>query len=108
MSAPHDAEPDIISPEQARQILEAAITERLGPHWRDEEKGWSLVSGHDYMARLTRGDTNIDFYVDLLGSVTVKESEISAAQQNGRLVAWALLLGSLVIAAVIAWLAGYL
>jgi hypothetical protein len=108
LSAPQNAEPDIIRPEQARQILEAAITERLGPHWRDEETGWSLVSGHDYMARLTRGEKNVDFYVDLLGSVTVTESEINAAQQNGRLIAWALLLGSLLVAALVAWLAGYL
>ncbi|HRL11451.1 MAG TPA: hypothetical protein PKX07_06205, partial [Aggregatilineales bacterium] len=79
MSASHDAEPDIISPEQARQILEAAITERLGPHWRDEEKGWSLVSGHDYMARLTRGDTNIDFG----SSGAARRQRLAAAQPAG-------------------------
>lgn len=102
------AEPEIIPPKQARAILEKAIADRLGANWQDEETGWMLVAGHDYMARLTRGEQNLDFYVDLLGNVTVKESEITGGQQNGRILAWGLLLASLVVAIVIAWLSGYL
>lgn len=96
-----------ISGEQARHILETAIRQRLGDTWDDEETGWAMVSGHDFMARLTRGRVNLDFYVDLLGNVTVEEKEIGAAQASGRLMAWLFLLGSLMVAAIIARLAGY-
>jgi hypothetical protein len=95
-----------IEPEQARQLLDQAIRERLGDHWDDEETGWVRVTGHDYMARLTRGRKNLDFYVDLLGNVTVEEKELSPVQQQGRLVAWMILLGSLLIAYVVARLTG--
>jgi hypothetical protein len=97
-----------IAPEQARAILDAAIRERLGEHWDDEETGWSLVTGHDYMARLTRGRVNMDFYVDLLGDVTIEEKAINPAQESGRLIAWAVLLGSLLLAFIIAQIAGVL
>jgi hypothetical protein len=97
---------ETIEPEQARQLLDQAIRERLGDQWDDEETGWVKVTGHDYMARLTRGNKNLDFYVDLLGNVTVEEKELSPVQQQGRLVAWSILLGSLIIAYVVARLTG--
>ena len=97
---------ETIEPEQARQILEQAIRDRLGEHWDDEETGWVRVTGHDYMARLTRGRKNMDFYVDLLGNVTVEEKELSVVQQQGRLMAWMILFGSLLIAYVVARLTG--
>lgn len=96
-----------IPPEQARAILEAAIRERLGDHWDDEETGWARVTGHAYMARLTKGRTNLDFYVDLLGSVTVEEKPISPAQDSGRLIAWMLLIVSLGIAFMVARAIGW-
>lgn len=95
-----------IEPAQARQLLDEAIRERLGDHWDDEETGWVRVTGHDFMARLTRGSKNLDFYVDLLGNVTVEEKELSPVQQQGRLLAWMILLGSLLIAYVVARLTG--
>ncbi len=104
-SAPEPVEP--INAEQARSLLYQAIRDRLGEHWDDEETGWRLVTGHDYMARLTRGRRNIDFYVDLLGSVTVEEKPISPAQEQGRFNAWLLLIASLLLAFVIAYLAGF-
>jgi hypothetical protein len=97
-----------ISPEQARKILDSAIRQRIGEHWEDDDNGWTLVTGHDYMARLTRGRKNLDFYVDLVGEVTVEEKEINPAQEYGRLVAWAFLVASLVIALMIARIAGYI
>lgn len=97
---------DPISAEQARQILENAIVERLGEDWDDEERGWARVTGHDYMARLTRGGTNLDFYVDLLGNVTVKQSKLSLAQTSGGLLLWILLGLSIVIALLIVRIAG--
>lgn len=89
---------DPIPPEQARAILEAAIRERLGEHWEDEENGWLRVTGHDYMARLTRGRVNLDFYVDLLGNVTVEKSDQNIAQDSIRLALLILLALSVVIA----------
>jgi hypothetical protein len=96
-----------ISAEQARAILYAAIRARLGEHWDDEERGWRLVTGHDYMARLTRGRRNVDFMVDLLGNVSVEEKAIGAAQAQGRLNAWLLLGASLLLAFLLAYLAGF-
>jgi hypothetical protein len=95
-----------IPAEQAREILHNAIRERLGEHWDDEETGWAVISSHDYMARLTRGRKNLDFYVDLLGEVTIEEKDITPAQEQGRLLAWVLLFGSLVIALIVARLTG--
>ncbi|MCC6805638.1 MAG: hypothetical protein IT319_22340 [Anaerolineae bacterium] len=97
-----------IPPEQAREILERAMRERLGDDWRDESSGWQMITGHDYMARVTRGRINVDFYVDLLGDVTVTEKAINPAQDSGRALAWVLLLLSLGIAFLVARIAGWL
>jgi hypothetical protein len=96
-----------ISAEEARAILTAAIRERLGEDWEDEDDGWTRITGHDYMARLNKGRTNLDFYVDLLGEVTVEEREINPGQDMGRMLAWMSLLGSLLLALLIAHLSGY-
>lgn len=87
---PSEIEP--IAPEQARALLDAAIAARCGADWQDEDSGWLLVTGHDYMARLTRGGRNVDFYVDLLGVVTTDERETNDAQRSGRILVWVLLL----------------
>jgi hypothetical protein len=95
-----------ISPEQARKVLDEAIVQKLGAQWEDD--GWVLVSGNDFMARLTRGRINVDFYVDLLGEVKVEEKEINAAQDFGRQLAWMFLIASIVIALLLARVAGVL
>lgn len=97
-----------ISPDKAREILEAAIRERLGDDWRDDDDGWVMVTGHNYMARLNKGRVNLDFYVDLLGNVTVEQKEINPGQDTGRLVAWMFLLLALAIAFLLARVAGAL
>ncbi|MBC8099387.1 MAG: hypothetical protein H7Y11_08085 [Armatimonadetes bacterium] len=97
---------DPIPAAQARAILEAAIIARLGAAWDDEETGWARISGHDYMARLTRGSVNLDFYVDLLGNVSIEEKAINHAQSHGRMMAWLLLLGAVAVAYAIAELTG--
>jgi hypothetical protein len=89
---------DPIAAEQARQILQAAIREKLGDNWDDEETGWVITTGHDYMARLTRGRTNVDFYVDLLGNVTVEQTESTGLRSNAGTILLVLLALSLVIA----------
>lgn len=103
---PQDVEP--ISPQEARAILDAAIAARLGDNWDDEQEGWTLVSGHDYMARLARGRRSVDFYVDLLGNVIIQENDDNPVQGGGRLLALALLGGSALLALVLARIAGYL
>jgi hypothetical protein len=102
---PPPTELDPIPPEQARARLEAAIRARLGENWDDPDSGWVRVTGHDYMARLTRGRINLDFYVDLLGNVTVEQSGLSEAQTTGRLIVWVLLALSVVIALLIVQIA---
>jgi hypothetical protein len=101
-------EPQMIAPEEARAILETAIRQRLGEDWQDDEDGWAVITSHDYMARLNKGRVNLDFYVDLLGNVTVEEKLIGPGQEVGRLFAWMLLLLSLAIALLLAHLAGIL
>ncbi len=89
---------DPIPAEQAREILHAAIREKLGDNWDDEETGWVVITGHDYMARLTRGRTNVDFYVDLLGNVRVEQTESTGLRSNAGTILLVLLALSLVIA----------
>lgn len=100
--------PEPISPEQARMALDRAMAERLGPDWQDEGSGWLLVTGNDYMARVTRGRINVDFMVDLLGKVTVEERPLTPAQTSGRLIAWTLLLLALGIVYLVARAIGWL
>lgn len=99
---------DMITPHEARVRLEAAIRARCGEDWDDEDSPWQVVTMHDFMARLTRGRLNVDFYVDLLGVITTEEKPINPAQDSGRLVAWSLLLLSLGIAYLMARAVGWL
>lgn len=103
---PSEFEP--IAADAARAILDAAILERLGAQWDDPDTGWDVVSRHDYMARLTRGRRNIDFYVDLTGAVRVEEKMIGPGQENARFMAWLLLIATVFLAVVIAWATGFL
>lgn len=92
---------DPISPQEARQRLDAALAPYL-------EAGWALRTRTDYMARLTRGRRNLDFYVDLTGEVSQTERPLTPVQESGRLVAWVLLLVSLLLALAIASALGLL
>lgn len=96
-------EPAIISPQQARQSLDDAIRRKLGEDWREH---WDIISGHDFMCRLTNGDQNIDFYVDLLGNVTIEEKGQDVTHNAGRIAAWLVLGVSLLLAYTIARIAG--
>lgn len=61
-------------------------------------EGWQVLSRSAYDARLTRGTRNLDIRVDLLGDVNVSESGLTPLQDSGRLIAWVLLLASLLVA----------
>jgi hypothetical protein len=97
-----------VPPEEALVILENAVRERLGDDWDDERDGWVVASKQPYMMRLTKGPTNMDFSVDLLGDVTIEEKSVVAGEDAARLVSWAFLLASLFIAFLIADIAGYI
>ncbi|MFN8529141.1 MAG: hypothetical protein U0670_11050 [Anaerolineae bacterium] len=104
---PPQPPPEPLPAEQARILLERAIRERCGDDWRDDDSGWLYVTGHDYMARLTKGDINLDFYVDLLGEVTITESPTNAAQNIAQRLGCVLLLLSLGIAYLMARAVGW-
>lgn len=95
-----------ISAEDARAILEAAISEQLGENWRDESNPWVVTHDADYLIRISKDRTNMDFQVDLLGKVTITENEASLVQSSGRLIAWMLLLASLAVAFLLAQIIG--
>lgn len=103
-----DEQQSIIPPEEAKERLHAAIRERLGDEWDDELSDWTLVSRHDYMARLSNGRYTLDFYVDLLGEVQVEEKDALAFTESGRLTAWLLLVASLIVALAIARVSGFI
>jgi hypothetical protein len=103
-----DAAPEPVSPEQARAALDAAMAERLGDDWAEEGSLWVLVSGHDYMARVNGFGKNIDFYVDLLGNVTIEEKPLNPIQTTGRTIAWVVLALALGIAYLFARAVGWL
>lgn len=104
--APSSTEIEPIPAAQARLILEEAIRARLGERWNDELDGWTVISRHDYMARLVKGSTSVDFYVDLLGDVSIEEKPIDPAREGGRVIAWLVLLVSLAVALTLARAAG--
>lgn len=99
MTTPPEIDP--IAPDDARQALERATA----PYLAD---GWIVLVEHDFMARLTKGRRNLDFYVDLLGEVQVEESDLSPVQDAGRLVAWLLLVVAFLLAVALASALGWL
>lgn len=106
MNSAMNDELDPIPPEQAQENLEKAISKRLGEDWESEDSGWLIADRTAYQARLTRGKVNLDFYVDLLGNVSVEEKETTLVQESGRWIAWMLIGLSLFIAYMIANIAG--
>jgi hypothetical protein len=80
----------------------------LGADWNDEQHGWAIISKHDFMARLTKDGRSVDFYVDLMGDLTVEVKAVNPGQDMGRLLAGLILLASVLVAVIIAKHAGYL
>jgi hypothetical protein len=83
-------EPQMLPPEDAKDILENAIADKLGDDWENDK--WVVVTNTAYMARLNKGRVNVDFYVDYFsGDVTVETSEVDLGQETGKLFAWMML-----------------
>lgn len=98
---------DLIPPAQARARLVAAVEAHLGKDWAKEDR-WIVVHDSDYLIRLNQGRKNVDFACDLLGEVTITEKEADPVQGSGWLIAGAVLFAWLVVAVVIAKIAGVL
>lgn len=90
-SQPTIQDEDIISPEQAEDILRPVVQEL-------QQEGWRIVAKPLYGVRLERGIEVLDMRVDLLGNI---ESEtkynVMTSAVKGRLVAWVLLLTTLLV-----------
>jgi hypothetical protein len=95
-----------IPAEQARQRLAEHIVQTLGPTWDDPERGWSVISRTDYAARLTDGKRVLDFYVDLLGEVSLKERP-ATTEDRGRVIGAMLLAALLMLAVLVARASGF-
>lgn len=94
--------PEIVDPEIARQNIEAAIIERLGDNWESE---WLKIHEGNFLVRLNKGNTNLDFQADLLGEVEIIEGEANPLQMSGRFLAWMVLGASFFMALAIAFAA---
>jgi len=82
-------EPQILPPDEAKDILRSAITEQLGAGWDAPDSKWTIITSTAYMARLNKGRVNVDFYVNYFdGEVTIETSEIDPGQDAGRIFAW--------------------
>ena len=99
----HQPPPEIepIHPEQAEALITTAIKPYLA-------EGWHVLERSAYAARLTRGTRNLDIRVDLLGQIEIEESGLTPLQDSGRLVAWVLLLASILVALALASVLGLL
>ena len=98
-AAPDEPEIELIQAEEAAALME----QTLAPY---REDGWVVLHQSPSIARLTRDGRNLEIRIDLLGEVSVEEVALSVIQDSGRLVAWVLLLTSLLVVLVIASLLG--
>lgn len=95
------AEIEPISPAAAKAILDDALQPYLDDDWHVLDRG-------AYVARLTKGTRNLDFQVDLLGEVAITETELTPLQESGRLIAWALLIATLLVVLTLASVLGFI
>ena len=90
-SQPTINDDDIVTPEQAEDILRPEVHQL-------QAEGWRIVSKPLYGVRMERGVEILDMRVDLLGNIEreVKLSAMTSAVQ-GRMVAWVLLITSILV-----------
>jgi hypothetical protein len=93
------SEVDIIAAKDARLAIRVQMNTTLGDNWASE---WAVIHNADYLVRVTKGNTNMDFQCDLLGHVDVIERPINPLQASGRFIAWTILISTLFIAFFIA------
>lgn len=88
--SPQISDDDIITPEQAEEILRPEVQQL-------QAEGWRIVSKPLYGVRMERGVETLDMRVDLLGNIE-RETTLTVwtSAFKGRLVAWMLLIVSLI------------
>ncbi|NDJ85984.1 MAG: hypothetical protein GYB66_08870 [Chloroflexi bacterium] len=97
-----DEQVDFVTPQEAEDILRPEV-ERL------VEEGWQLINKPLYGARLQRENEIIDLRVDLRGKLeTETKLAFMSPAQRGRLIAWVLLLSSLLVTLTLASVLGFL
>ncbi len=96
---PPEVEIEPVGPEDASAIMAKALDQYTA-------EGWQVLSKSAYDARLIRGTRNMDLHIDLLGQVEARESGFTPLQDSGRMMAWMLLLVSLLLALTIASVLG--
>lgn len=87
---------DLVTPEQAEAILRPEVQQL-------QSEGWRLVAKPLYGARLEKGVDVLDLRVDLLGNIE-RETKLTAftTATRGRMVAWVLLITTLLVVLVFA------
>lgn len=93
---------EVIDPDEAEILLRPEVEQLMAD-------GWQLVSKPLYGARLRRGNEIIDLRVDLLGKIE-RETKLSlfSGADTGRLVAWVLLITTLLVTLTLASALGLL
>lgn len=99
---PHD-EVEIATPDEQRAAIDVAMLERLGDNWRKE---WIIVHDANDLVRVHQDEINLDFQADLLANVEIIERPANPVQLSGRLVAFMILGSFLLLALVLASIAG--
>ncbi len=99
---PDVTDEDVISPEEAENILRPEVEQLIAG-------GWRIAAKPLYGVRLVKGNEVLDMRVDLLGNVERKTKfNILSAEQTGRLIAWVLLITSLLVTLALASALGFL
>lgn len=99
---PQISDDDIVTPEQAEDILRPVVQDL-------QADGWRIVSKPLYGVRMERGVETLDMRVDLLGNIE-RELKLTVwtSAFKGRLVAWMLLIVSFIGVMVLATVLGFL
>ncbi|MCB9435372.1 MAG: hypothetical protein H6673_00075 [Anaerolineales bacterium] len=95
-------EEQIITPDEAEDLLRPEVEQLVA-------EGWRITSKPLYGVRLERERDILDLRVDLLGNI-IREQKVNmfSGADTGRLVAWVLLIVSLLVALTLASVLGLL
>lgn len=87
---------DIVTPEQAEEILRPEVHQL-------QEEGWRIVAKPLYGVRMEKGVEVMDLRVDLLGNIE-RDTKLTVwtSVAKGRMVAWVLLITVLLVVLVFA------
>ena len=95
-------EVEIVTPEQAEDLLRPEVEKLV-------KEGWRIVSKPLYGVRFVKEHDILDLRVDLLGNIE-RETKLSlfTGADTGRLIAWVLLLASILVTLALASALGIL